>query len=290
MTSYQLLIGDPSYSSWSLRGWLAFKAFNIPVSIETTRFYQDGFAQDLKAYAPAKTVPVVKASDGSIWADSLTIIEELASRHPEAGLLPQEPVARAKARSLIAEMHSSFNALRSLCPMNTRIAYAKTPMTDELEADLERLSLLWSIIDDTDSPWLFSNYSAADAFYAPVAARIACYNLPVSEQMMNYVKAHLAHLPFRQFRAIGLTHAPQDFYKRDYPIADWPGPAPLPAKAIEATAGQSVNKKCPYSGEDVHYFLEIEGTIIGFCNESCRDKTVNDPEAWPDFMALLSAN
>ena len=290
MTDYTLLIGDPSYSSWSLRGWLAFKAFDIPVQVEVTRFYQDGFAQDLKPFAPAKTVPVVKASDGSLWSDSLTIIEELASRHPEAGLLPSAPVARARARSLMAEMHSSFGELRNLCPMNTRTAYEKTPMTEGLEKDLRRLELLWSITSQTDSPWLFDSYSAADAFYAPVAARIACYNLPVSEQASAYVKAHLNHLPFRQFRALGLTYAPQDFYFRDYPIADWPAPAPLEAKPIDAHIRDSLNQICPYSGKEVRYFLETNGKIFGFCNERCRDKTINDPEAWPQFMALFEAS
>ena len=286
MTSYTLLIGDPSYSSWSLRGWLAFKAFDIPVHIEVTRFYQDGFAQDLKPFAPAKTVPVVKASDGSLWSDSLTIIEELASRHPEAGLLPSHPVARARARSLIAEMHSSFTTLRSLCPMNTRTAYETTPITDDLIKDLERIALLWSISKETEGPWLFDSYSAADAFYAPVAARIAGYNLPVSAPASAYVKAHLNHLPFRQFRALGLTYPPQDFYLRDYPTRDWPVSAQMKAKPIKATASDSLNQACPYSGKEVAYFLEIEGKIFGFCNERCRDKTIHDPAAWPSFMAL----
>ena len=289
MTQYHLLIGDPSYSSWSLRGWLAFKAFDIPVTVTLTRFYEDGFADDLKPFAPAKTVPVVKAVDGSIWSDSLTIIEELASRHPQAGLLPTDAVARAKARSLIAEMHSSFTALRSLCPMNTRIAYSQSPLTEALQKDLERLEILWSIKDQTQSPWLFERYSAADAFFAPVAARIAGYNLPVSHHAQEYVKAHLAHTPFRQFRAIGLTYAPQEVYKKDYPTIDWPAPAPLKARACEAQAEDSLNQSCPYSGKPPHYFLEIDGKIIGFCNERCRDKTVIDPEAWPEFMALLAS-
>ena len=290
MTNYHLLIGDPSYSSWSLRGWLAFKAFDIPVQVSTTRFYQDGFAQDLKPFAPARTVPVVKASDGSLWADSLTIIEELASRHPDAGLLPHNAIARAKARSLIAEMHSSFTALRSQCPMNTRIAYAKTPVADDLAKDLERLELLWSIASESEGPWLFENYSAADAFYAPVAARIAGYNLPVSQRSMAYVQAHLNHIPFRQFRALGLTYAAQDFYKRDYPVTDWPAFTSIKATAIDAHASDSLNKTCPYSGQDVAYYLDINGKIFGFCNERCRDKTIHDPEAWPTFMKLVNAS
>ena len=84
MSDYTLLIGDPSYSSWSLRGWLAFQMANIPAKIQITRFYEPGFFEDLKPFHPAKTVPVVLCSDGSVWTDSLAIIEELATRHPQA--------------------------------------------------------------------------------------------------------------------------------------------------------------------------------------------------------------
>lgn len=288
MTDYKLLIADPSYSSWSLRGWLCFAAFGIPVSVRVTRLYTDQFFTDVTAFAShARTVPLAVASDGSQFTDSLTIVEELAQRHPEACLLPVDPQQRAHARALMAEMHSSFTNLRADCPMNTRAAYAKTPISEEVEKDLRRLEQLWQTRKGT---WLFGeHYSAADAFFAPVAARIAGYALPVTKKAHAYVEAHLHHLPFRQFRAWGQTFASQSFYLRDYAVVEWPGPAPLIARAADADAGDSVNKNCPYSGRPVTDFLEMSGRIYGFCNPRCRDKTVLDPAAWPAFMALVAA-
>lgn len=283
MNTYDLLIGDRSYSSWSLRGWLAFRAFGIPVNIHTTRFYQDGFQDDLRPYFPAKTVPVVKCSDGSIWTDSVAIYEELHSRHPEAGLLPSNPVHRAKARSLIAEMHAGFGTLRSDCPMNTRTAYRETPVSDMLMAELARLDMLWS---DRQGPWLCGDYSMADAFYAPVAARIAAYALPVSPSSLDYVEQHLQHAEFRQFRAMGLTQEPQGFYVRDHPTKPWPGPTIMNAKAV--ASGPSENATCPYSGDPVTHFMELDGRIFGFCNAFCRDKTLYDAAAWPQFMTIFN--
>lgn len=283
MTTYDLLIGDRSYSSWSLRGWLAFRAFGISVNVHTTRFYQDGFQEDLRPFYPAKTVPVVKCSDGSIWTDSLAICEELHSRHPMAGLLPSDPALRAKARSLIAEMHSGFTTLRSDCPMNTRTAYRETPVSDQLKADLARIETLWS---DRKGPWLCGAYSMADAFYAPVAARIATYALPVSQSSLAYVDQHLHHSGFRQFRAMGLTQTPQEFYVRDYPTKPWPGPTIMTATSVET--GQSENATCPYSGDPVTHFMELDGRIFGFCNAFCRDKTIADPGAWPQFLEIFN--
>ena len=285
MTQYDLLIGNPSYSSWSLRGWLGFSAFDIPMNVKTTSTNEPRFYEDLSPFAPAKTVPVVRAADQSLWTDSLTIIEELASRHPEAGLLPADPVKRALTRSLMAEMHSSFSALRTECPMNTRLAYEDVPISDALAADLARIDKLWTVTDDSSGPWLCGDYSAADAFYAPVAARIAGYGLPVSETSKKYVEAHLNHLPFRQFRALGLTFPENKAYKRDYAVKAWPGPKPLVATATSHT--KAVNEACPYSGKAVTDFLEMNGKVYGFCNPRCRDKTVNDPAAWPAFMALV---
>ena len=291
MASYRLLIGDPSYSSWSLRGWLAFKAFDITVKVETTRFYQPGFARDLQAFAdtppvPLKTVPVVIADDGSFFTDSISLVEELHSRHPEAGLLPSAPRQRALARNLIAEMHSSFTSLRTQCPMNTRLAYSDMPVSEELQSDLDRLEALWSVRPD-ESSWLCGDYSAADAFYAPVAARLAGYGLPISASMKAYVDMHLTHLPFRQFRALGLTHEPQSVYDKPYNQTDWPGPKSRHAEPTNRT--DAVNSACPYSGKPVHHFLELDGQVYGFCNATCRDKTCIDPGAWPAFMALVEA-
>ena len=283
-----LLIGDRGYSSWSLRGWLLFEAFGLRPRISVARFYSEGFAQALAGFAPARSVPVVRFADGSVVADSLAIAEELANRHPAAGHWPKDPRARAVARALAAEMHAGFTALRSYCPMNLRVSYQDCQPTPEVLADLARLDALWAWARDQTGalgPWLCGAYCAADAFFAPVAGRIAGYNLPVTPQAGAYVAAHLAHPAFRRWRAMGLVDGPdQPFYKRDWPTRPWPGPAPLPAQACD---GPSINAACPYSGQPVTHFLRVHGQVLGFCNAFCRDKTAADPQAWPQAMALL---
>ena len=96
--TYDLLIGDKSYSSWSLRAWLLFERFDIPVNIHTTEFYQPGFAEDLKPWFPAATVPAVRAPSGAVWTDSLAIFEGIIEAHPDLPLLPHNPKARSAAR------------------------------------------------------------------------------------------------------------------------------------------------------------------------------------------------
>jgi glutathione S-transferase len=189
---------------------------------------------------------------------------------------------------LAAEMHAGFSALRNHCPMNLRVAYTDCDPPEAVLADLARLETLWAWAraETGSQTWLCGAYSAADAFYAPVAARIASYNLPVGPDAMAYVQAHLAHNSFRRWRAMGMIDgADQDFYWRDYPRRPWPGPAPLPARAVEGI--QAENAACPYSGKPVTHVLELSGRRFGFCNAFCRDKTVADPEAWPKFMALV---
>ena len=221
--------------------------------------------------------------------ESLAIAEELASRHPDAGLWPSAPAARATARVLAAEMHSGFGALRSHCPMNLRVSYLDCAPPQAVLDDLARLCQIWDWARDitgSKGPWLCGDYSAADAFFAPVAARIAGYNLPVSQSGLAYVATHLGHPSFRRWRAMGLVDLPdQPIYTRPWETGAWPGPVPLPARAIEL--GEPENAACPYSGKPVTHLMEMNGRIFGFCNAFCRDKTVADPGAWPAFLRLL---
>jgi len=286
--TYDLVIGDRAYSSWSLRGWLFFDAFGIPVKLHRARLYTDELPTLLRQFHPAKTAPTMRTPDGVVVPETIAIAEELASRHPEAGLWPADPKARAIARVLAAEMHAGFTALRGHCPMNLRVSYTDCRPPPEVLADLDRLQVIWTWArEETGSPgpWLCGAYSAADAFFAPVATRIATYNLPMGEAGMTYVHAHLSHPSFRRWRAMGMVDgADQDYYRRDYPTRPWPGPAPLPARAVEGL--DTENALCPYSGTAVTHALNLNGRRFGFCNAFCRDKTVADPEAWPAFMAL----
>lgn len=290
--TYDLYIGEYAYSSWSLRGWLLFHRFGLPVKTHYVSFtHDDGVAGQLKAIAPARTVPALRISDGAIVCESLAIAEELASRHPEAGLWPEAPLARATARTLAAEMATGFTALRSACPMGLRTAYDWSDPSDAVRADLTRIEDIWAYarnVTQADGPWLCGPYSAADAFFAPVAARIAGFSLPVGPDAQAYVDTHLNDPAFRRWRAMGLVHGETlPWYAQDHPQRPWPGPAPRVAVATART--DSENTACPYSGKPVTDFLEMDGNVYGFCNPFCRDKTAADPEAWPDFMALVTS-
>lgn len=286
--TYVLHIGDYAYSSWSLRGWLMLHRFGIPFETRTVDFLAASVAEQMAKYAPARTVPCLVADDGSVMSDTMSMAEELATRHPDIPFWPSDPRVRASARSLVAEMHSSFGALRTDCPMNLRTAYGDFAPSDEVRANVARIEDLWAHARGLagEGPWLFGAYSLADAFYAPVAARIAGYGLPVGKAASDYVGLHLADPAFRRWRALGLVVGQVlPWYEQDNSSVAWPGPEPLAAKAVDA--GPSVNTECPYSGKPVTHFMEVSGRVYGFCNATCRDKTVADPEAWPKFADLL---
>ena len=287
--TYDFIIGDYAYSSWSMRAWLLFDRFGIDRRLTEIAF-ADGHVPDLMPdWTPAKTVPSIRTPEGALIGESLAIAEELASRHPDLPLLPATPLARATARAAAAEMHAGFIALRSDCPMNLRKAYTNFAPSDAVLADLRRLELVWDHVRATcrpDSPWLCGEYGIVDAFFAPVAARIAGYGLPVSASAQSYVDAHLADPSFRRWRALAqVVGEDLERYRRDDTTGTWPGLAPLSAKAV--SNGTPENAACPYSGKPVTHLLEMDGRTFGMCNARCRDKTVADPEAWPKFMSLV---
>ncbi|MGR3503103.1 glutathione S-transferase N-terminal domain-containing protein [Pseudaestuariivita sp.] len=289
--TYVLHIGDYAYSSWSLRGWLLFEAFGIPRKERLVPFDTQSVAAQMAPLAPAKTVPTAETPEGGVLSDTLAIAEALSEMHSDRGFWPAEPRARAAARSIVAEMHSSFGALRGDCPMNLRKAYTTYAPSAEVAADVARIEALWSHARSfaAEGPWLFGAYCIADAFYAPVAARIAGYGIAVGAEAQAYVDQHLADTAFRRWRALGLVvGADLPWYAKPFETRAWPGPAPLPARAFDGDPSVSENDACPYSGAPVTHALELNGRVFGFCNATCRDKTVADPEAWPAFMALTS--
>ena len=204
--TYALYIGDRSYSSWSLRGWLMLERFGLPFETHEVGLYTGRMQDDIAHLAPARTVPILQTPEGHVLSDSLAIAETLAERHPEAGLWPADPAARALARSMVAEMHSGFAALRRECAMNLRHGWAGFVVSDAVSADLARIEALWALArDGHGGAWLFGDYSLADAFYAPVATRIATYDLPVSAASRDYVGRHLACPALQAWRARGMA-------------------------------------------------------------------------------------
>lgn len=223
----RLILGDRTYSSWSMRVWLLVDRFELPVDAEFLSFAAAPVSQQLADHAPARTVPVLHTPDGPVW-DSLAIAEELAQRFPAAGLWPAGTTARALARSLAAEMHSGFAALRQHCPMNLRQVYADVPVPAAVADDLARIDAIWRYAlsrSGGGGGWLCGGYSVADAFFAPVAARIAGYGLPVSPAAAAYVDRQLAEPSFRRWRAAALAERELlERYAQPYRQVAWPDP------------------------------------------------------------------
>jgi len=212
-----------------MRGWLMFASFDIPVTVHMVGLYSGTMQADLAPLAPARLVPVMRTPEGHVVGDSLAMAETLHERHPEAGHYPQDPAARALCRWMVAEMHSGFSALRDACPMMLAHAWQGYEPSAAVLADLTRVESLWGTARDRHGkvgPWLFGTYSLADVFFAPVAARIAGYGLPISDASRPYLEAHLNQPLFRDWRRAGLTETYDPMpYRLDLPQAPWPGPA-----------------------------------------------------------------
>jgi len=196
----KLAIGNKNYSSWSMRPWVLLRQFGIPFEEVMLRF--DGFGPESRfkqaatRLSPVGKVPVLLHGDLVVW-DTLAIAEylaEYAAEHfPEHALWPRDQAARARARSLCAEMHSGFGALRSACPMNIEAALPEVGARVLAEqpgvaTDLARIVTMWrDALAASAGPFLFGSFSIADAYYAPVVARLRSYALPVPAEVAAYM-------------------------------------------------------------------------------------------------------
>ena len=193
MATLSLVIANKTYSSWSLRAWLALKrtaeAFEeivIPLDRPET-------AAEIALHTPAGKVPVLKDGAMTVW-DSLAIVEYLAERFPAAKLWPEAADARAHARAVTAEMHAGFQALRQNMPMNVRASKPGRGRTPEVEADVARIAQLWRDCRarfGQGGPFLFGPFSAADCFYAPVVTRFVTYGVTLDPVCQAYADAVL---------------------------------------------------------------------------------------------------
>ena len=202
----QLVIGNKNYSSWSMRPWVLLRHFDIDFEEVRLRFdFTPGsdFYRTLARYTPAGRVPVLLIDGFAVW-DTLAIVEALAEQCPEHAIWPHDRRARARARSLCAEMHAGFGALRSHCPMNIEATLAEVGARvlreqDGVHSDLARLDAMWSEqLAASGGPFLFGAFSAADAYFAPVCARLRTYALPVSAAVQGYLE--------RIWAAPGVSH------------------------------------------------------------------------------------
>ena len=201
---YELYIANKNYSSWSLRPWLLMVERAIPFE-ERQVALQEGSSWDaFRRFAPNGKVPCLRAGETVVW-DSLAIVEYLAEHHP--GVWPADDAARTWARCASAEMHSGFVALRSTCPMNCGVRVRLHAIEPSLQRDLGRLSELWNEgLERFGGPYLAgAQFSAVDAFFAPVAWRIQSYGLPLDERSLAYAR-RLRELPgMQRWYAAALT-------------------------------------------------------------------------------------
>jgi glutathione S-transferase len=199
----KLYIGNKNYSSWSMRPWVLLTQAGIPFEEIMVRFDaftpESQFKATLRPLSPTGKVPVLVDGELVVW-DTLAIAEYAAEQFPDKALWPQDKAARARARSICAEMHSGFTGLRSACPMNIE---AKLPEAGALiwrdnpavRADVARLVTMWqALLREHGGPLLFGEFSVADAYFAPICTRLLTYALPLPDDIRAYVE-RVCNLP-----------------------------------------------------------------------------------------------
>lgn len=203
----KLIIGNRSYSSWSLRGWLAARQSGLSFETQVIPLYGENWEETKAAIpelAPAQgKVPVLWDGDGVVW-DSFAILEYLADKVGRDRYWPKADDARAMARAIVAEMHSSFTAMRSELPFNLRMAPVDKPLSVAVRADVERILTLWAQARarfGQGGPFLFGTFGAADIFFAPVVVRLRQYGVPVPGFAAAYMDAIWEHEWLEAWRA-----------------------------------------------------------------------------------------
>ena len=215
-----LVIGNKNYSSWSLRPWLALTEASIPFEEVRLSLFSAEFDQQIGGYTPTGRVPVL-LDDGiagdrlAVW-DTLAIVEYLAERHPDRGLWPEDVRSRARARSMCAEMHAGFGALRNALPMNVAARLPGHGWSIAVQDDVDRLVAMWrECLGRSGGPLLFGRFTIADAFFAPVVSRCSTYAIALPDDIASYRDRILA-LPGMQ----AWSHAAQaetEFLVEDEP-------------------------------------------------------------------------
>ena len=203
--SYVLITANRNYSSWSLRPWLLMKALGIAFADRIEPFAKPDNYDDFRKFSPTGQVPVLLDDETRVW-DSLGITLYLADRHE--GVWPEDEAARAFAQAVVAEMHGGFGALRNDCTMNVGVRVMPRPKSVSLERNVARVREIFEEgLDRFGGPWLAgAQFTAADAFYAPVAFRIRTYGLDVGRGQA-WVEQVLAHPAMRQWEAEGLAES-----------------------------------------------------------------------------------
>ena len=200
----KLIIGNKAYSSWSLRGWLAVKQSGLPFEEIVVPMFDENWDKRTEGdeFAPSKgKVPILWDDKTVIW-DSLAIVEWLADKTDRARYWPDGDAARGMARSMAAEMHSSYPNLRREMGMNVRKQFPPGDISEEVHAEIIRILELWAEArarHGSGGPYLFGNFGAVDIMFAPVVTRFATYSIPVPRFAATYIEAILHHPWMREW-------------------------------------------------------------------------------------------
>lgn len=216
----KLLIGNKNYSSWSLRPWLLLRQLEIPFEEEALSFNDPDFKARVGRHSPAGMVPVLVDGELVVW-DSLAIVEYLAEKHPDRGVWPSAAAARARARSICAEIHAGFPALRDRMPMNCELRLPDGVFDTAVRRDIARIVEMWTDCRarfGAGGPFLFGAFSAADAYYAPVVRRFLGFDVALPEVARRYVEAVDALPPMQAWMAAALEE--HDYVAMDEPYRD----------------------------------------------------------------------
>ena len=223
MSDLTLVIANKNYSSWSLRPWLAMTQLGIPFSERMVKFDSKDWASNIDRLSPTRLVPVLwEGEPGAGFAtfDSIAILERLHELHPEAGIWPADPHARARARSLAADFHSGYSALRSAMPMSIRSCHPGKGMNPDVQRDIGRLCAHWSRTRSefgSGGAFLFGGYSAADAFFTPVVSRFVTYGVTIDGEAKTYQEALLSTSSMQAWTEEALKET--EFVAMDEPYA-----------------------------------------------------------------------
>jgi len=215
----QLVIGNKNYSSWSMRPWVLLRQAQIPFEEVQLKFDNDTRVIGIEKYSPAGKVPVLLIDGEPVW-DSLAICETVAELHPQKHLWPEEDAARRVARSVCAEMHSGFQALRGAMPMNIRSRHPGKGMTPESRKDIDRVIALWTDCRERfggAGNFLFGRFSIPDAFYAPVVMRFQTYAVKLPPVAQAYCEAVQALSAVREW--VEAARRETEFVPADEPYA-----------------------------------------------------------------------
>jgi glutathione S-transferase len=223
MSALTLVIGNKNYSSWSMRPWVLLRGLGIAFRERQLKFHTPEWNENIGRLSPSRMVPVLwEGEPGAGFAtwDTLAIAERAHELFPDLGVWPSDPQARARARSLCAEFHSGFRAFRGAMPMNIRSRYPGKGMNPDVEKDIARIQALWTEARGAfggKGAFLFGEFCAADAFYAPVATRFVTYAVELQAAPREYQRALLDSPGVKAWSAEAVRET--EFVAEDEPYA-----------------------------------------------------------------------